>query len=195
MQNACALGPSGQAGCSHRYGEVVLSGKKHPEGFIRGYGSYRMQPFVKAPEQCFNRQRFDHMARTCWRETQTCRYCVGSHPSSQCKEDSQITLKCANCGEGHATTSKACPKRLSEVNKSMVAQKKVERSQTPTAPTGNAWTNKYVPTMELRDTAVYSRYVTVTVFFRTTVVYNPYVPITVLFRTTMFQQVQQTTSS
>ena len=71
--------------------KVVLSGKQHPARFTRGYGSYRMRPFVKAPQQCFNCQRFGHMARTCWRETQTCRYCAGSHPSNQCKGDSQVT--------------------------------------------------------------------------------------------------------
>ena len=123
--------------------KVVLSGKQHPARFSRGYGSYRMRPFVKAPQQCFNCQRFGHMARTCWRDTQTCRYCAGSHPSSQCKGDSQVTLKCANCGEGHATTSKACPKRLTLVNKSKVAQKKVERPQAAAPPT-----KKCVPTME-----------------------------------------------
>ena len=62
--------------------KVVLSGKQHPERFSRVYGSYRMRPFVQAPQQCFNCQRFGHMARTYWRENQTCRYCDGSHPSS-----------------------------------------------------------------------------------------------------------------
>ena len=128
--------------------KVVLSGKQHPAGFSRAYGSYRMRPFVKAPQQYFNCQRFGHMARTCWREKQTCRYCAGSHPASQCKGDSQATLKCANCGKGHATTSKACPKRLILVNKSKVAPKKVERPQAPAPPTRNAWTKRFVPTME-----------------------------------------------
>ena len=128
--------------------KVVLSGKQHPARFSRGYGSYRMRPFVKAPQQCFTCQRFGHMARTCWGETQTCRYCAGSHPSSQCKGESQVTFKCVNCGEGHATTSKACPNRLTLVYKSKVAQKKVERPQTTVPPTRNAWTKKFVPTME-----------------------------------------------
>ena len=88
------------------------------------------------------------MAKTCCRENQACRYCAGSHPSSQCKGDSQVTLKCANCGEGHATSSKTYPKRLTLVNKSKVAHKKVERPQTPAPPTRNAWTKNVVPTMD-----------------------------------------------
>ena len=127
--------------------KVVLAGKQHPARFTRGYGSYRMRPFVKSPLQCFNCQRFGHTARTCWRDSQTCRYCAGSHPSSQCKGDKQVTLKCANCGEGHATTSRACSKRLTLVNKAKVAQK-VDRPQAATPPTKNAWTKKFVPTME-----------------------------------------------
>ena len=127
--------------------KVVLAGKQHPARFTRGYGSYRMRPFVKSPLQCFNCQRFGHTARTCWRDSQTCRYCAGSHPSSQCKGDKQVTLKCANYGEGHATTSRACSKRLTLVNKAKVAQK-VDRPQAATPPTKNAWTKKFVPTME-----------------------------------------------
>ena len=65
--------------------KVVLAGKQHPARFTRGYGSYRMRPFVKSPLQCFNCQRCGHTVRTCWRDSQTCRYCAGSHPSSQCK--------------------------------------------------------------------------------------------------------------
>ena len=127
--------------------KVVLAGKQHPARFTRGYGSYRMRPFVKSPLQCFNCQRFGHTARTCWRDSQTCRYCAGRHHSSQCKGDKQVTLKCANCGEGHATTSRACSKRLTLVNKANVAQK-VDRPQAATPPTKNAWTKKFVPTME-----------------------------------------------
>ena len=70
------------------------------------------------------------------------------YPSIQSKGDNQVTLKCANCGEGHATTSKACPKRLTLVNKAKVAQKNVERPQAAAPPTKNAWTKKFVPTME-----------------------------------------------
>ena len=40
------------------------------------------------------------------------------------------------------------PKRLTLVNKSKVAQKKVERPQAAAPPTKNAWTKKFVPTME-----------------------------------------------
>ena len=76
--------------------KVTLSGKQHPPRFSRGYGSYRMRLFVKKPQQCFNCQKFGHMARTCWKEGQTCRYCAGSHPSSQCKGDMAVLFLLCN---------------------------------------------------------------------------------------------------
>ena len=96
--------------------KLTLSEKQHPARFSRGYGSYRMIPFLKAPPQCFNCQTVGHMARTCWKESKTCRYCAGSHPSSQCKQDGKP--KCPNCGEGHATTSRACSRMVAAIKKS-----------------------------------------------------------------------------
>ena len=113
--------------------KVTLSGKQHPERFSRGYGSYRMRPFIKAPQQCHNCQKFGHVARACWKDSQTCRYCAGGHPSSQCKGNQSIALKCANCGEGHATTSRACPKKAAAIQKSKIAQK-VVRAKEPSVP-------------------------------------------------------------
>ena len=81
---------------------VVLVGKQHPIRFTRGYGSFRMRPFVREPLQCYNCQKF-------------CRYCAGRHPSNQCKDNK--TLKCVNCEQGHATISQLCPKKLEAENK------------------------------------------------------------------------------
>ena len=75
------LGPSGQTGSPHGYGEGCPLREATPGKVQQGYGSYRMRPFVKAPQQYFNFQKFAHMARTCWRETKTCRYCAGGHKS------------------------------------------------------------------------------------------------------------------
>ena len=106
---------------------IVLVGKQHPGRFTRGYGSFRIRQFVNKPLQCINCQKFGHQARTCRSEVQTCRYCAGRHASAQCKDKESRTLKCANCGQGHATTSRLCPKKLE-------AENKVKTSHTP-APT------------------------------------------------------------
>ena len=47
--------------------KVVLSGKQHPPPprFIRGYGSYRLRPYIREPRQCFNFKNFGHADRTC----------------------------------------------------------------------------------------------------------------------------------
>ena len=97
--------------------KVVLKGKEHFARFTRGYGSFRIRPFVKGPQQCFNCQKFGHHARTCRLKIQTGRYCEGRHHSHQCKDNKQLTLKCANCGQEHATTSCLCPKRIESEKK------------------------------------------------------------------------------
>ena len=132
--------------------KVVLTGNTHPARFTRGYGSYRMRPFVYGPPQCFNCQKFGHHARTCPQERETCRYCAGNHPSSQCKNDMEITLKCANCGEKHASTSRKCPKMIAAEDRSKAAQKKSKSVKMGPAPppTTNAWKKAektFIPTM------------------------------------------------
>ena len=69
--------------------KVVLTGKEQSARFTRGYGSFRMGPFVKGPQQCFNCKKFSHHDRTCRSEVQTCRYCAGRHHSHQCKDNKQ----------------------------------------------------------------------------------------------------------
>ena len=71
--------------------KVVLTGKEQSTRFTRGYGSFRMRPFVKVPQQCFNCQKFNHHARTCRSEIQTCRYCAGRHHSHQYKGNKKWT--------------------------------------------------------------------------------------------------------
>ena len=67
--------------------KIVLVGKQLPVRFTRGYGSFRLRPFVSRPLQCFNCQKFGHQARTCRSEVHTCRYCAGRHASTQCNDN------------------------------------------------------------------------------------------------------------
>ena len=53
------MGPSSQTGSTTDMVKVTLSGKQHPTRFSRGNESQKMRPFVKAPQQCFNCQKFD----------------------------------------------------------------------------------------------------------------------------------------
>ena len=91
--------------------KVQLAGKEHPPRFTRGYGSYKMKTFNPGLLQCFNCQKNGHLAVSCIREVQTCRYCAGLHTSKDCKGKTDITLKCSNCKRPHATTSMNCQAR------------------------------------------------------------------------------------
>ena len=57
--------------------KVVLTGKEQSAIFTIWYGSFRMRPFVKEPQQRINCEKFGHHARTCRSEFQTRRYCAG----------------------------------------------------------------------------------------------------------------------
>ena len=95
--------------------------------------------------QCFNCQKFGHQAITCRSEVQTCRYCAGRHASAHCRDNETRTQKCVNCGQGHAATSRLCPKKLEAVSKVKPAHKvsttkQVNRILAP-IPLKNAWTS------------------------------------------------------
>ena len=105
--------------------KVNLTGK-----IYQGEWSFRMRPLVKESQQCINCQRLVHHARTCRSEIHPCRYCTGRHHFYQSNDNKQLTLKCANFGKEHSTTSRLCPKRLE-------AEKKAE-----TAPTSQRSTQK-----------------------------------------------------
>ena len=99
----------------------------------------------KGPQQCFNCQKFGHHASKCRSEIHTCRYCAGRHHSHQCKDNKQLTLKCPNCGQEHATTSRLYPKRIEAEKKTNTApasqqttQKQDIRKPSP-IPLANAW--------------------------------------------------------
>lgn len=95
--------------------------------------------YRKGVTQCFNCQRFGHVALNC-RMPYRCVKCAESHGPAKCAippkgDNNQETLhtdpvtgqitkvvglpvKCANCGvEGHAASSKECPRRIELIRK------------------------------------------------------------------------------
>ena len=91
--------------------KVQLAGKEHLPRFTRGYGSYKMRTFNPGPLQCFNCQKYRHLAISCIRKVPTCRYCAGPHTRKDCKGKTGITLKCWNCKGPHAMTYMNCQAR------------------------------------------------------------------------------------
>ena len=91
--------------------KVQLAGKEHAPRFTRGYWSYKMRTFNPGPLQCFNCQKYGHLAISCIREVPTYRYCAGPHTSKDCKGKTDITLKCSNCKGPHVTMSMNCQSR------------------------------------------------------------------------------------
>ena len=141
--------------------KIVLKGKQHKR-FSRSFGSYRLRPFIRAPMQCFNCQKFGHQARCCTREAPVCRYCAKDHNSALCKEDTTITLLCANCKENHATTSRLCTKKLAaedRMKRESLPKKEVLPKKTLAAPLINPWNKRstFIPREEDFPVAIAAR--------------------------------------
>ena len=113
--------------------KVVLTGKEQSVRFTRGYGSFRMRPFVKGSQRCFNCQKFGHHARTCRLEVYTCIYCAWRHHSHQCKDNKQRTLKFANCGQERATKSCLCQREWTPSRKQRLHKRHNEPHTNKTA--------------------------------------------------------------
>ena len=119
-----------------------------------------LEPLItqREPLQYFHCQKFGHEARTCRSDVQTCRYCAGRHASNQCKDTKTLTLKCVNCEQGHATTSRLCPKKMEAMNKVKTSCapatkrptiKQGNRKPSP-IPLTNAWATLTVQEVEKR---------------------------------------------
>lgn len=59
--------------------------------------------------QCFNCQRFGHIARNCTAEAK-CGHCAGVHNSRSCLGENEV--RCCNCGKKHSAWDQSCPTKL-----------------------------------------------------------------------------------
>ncbi|XP_064467220.1 uncharacterized protein LOC135378202 [Ornithodoros turicata] len=60
-----------------------------------GFTYFPLSEYIEPPTQCFNCQKFGHIARDC-RGPQRCKVCAGPHVYKQCTSRRKPT--CANCG-------------------------------------------------------------------------------------------------
>lgn len=90
-----------------------------PDELKLGYAVLNCKYFFPAIRQCYNCQLFGHLAIHCKRKTPVCTNCAGEHSKDVC----DVSFKnCANCGNAHPATDKACPKRevYSRIQKIMI---------------------------------------------------------------------------
>ena len=74
---------------------------------------FRARPYEIKPRliQCYQCNKFNHIARNCAATTRTCAYCSEGHHENDCeirKGKMESHYKCSNCGENHTALSKDC---------------------------------------------------------------------------------------
>ena len=88
-----------------------------------GYMSFQVRPYIPPPLQCFQCQKFGHVAAIC-RGKKRCGKCGGEdHEYGQCQEG--VSVKCCNCGGSHSAAYKGCQahNRAAEVQRVKVEEK------------------------------------------------------------------------
>jgi hypothetical protein len=71
----------------------------------------------REPTRCLKCQGWNHFAKDCVEDKDTCGNCTGSHRTSSCTVDERACMSCKT--RGHASWSRTCPaftKRLAEFN-------------------------------------------------------------------------------
>ena len=105
-------------------------------GYIKiGFSRIRISAwkFEPRPDQCFNCQKFGHLASKCPSKIPVCLRCNGSHSHKNCKINDPKEYLCANCGGKHAACSKTCPeliKATQEKEKKVIAKISNQSNQT-----------------------------------------------------------------
>ena len=74
---------------------------------------FRARPYELRPRliQCYNCNKFNHIARNCTAMSRTCSFCSESHHENECNIKSQqleSQYKCSNCSGNHSAMSKEC---------------------------------------------------------------------------------------
>ncbi|KAI1002474.1 hypothetical protein K3495_g5724 [Podosphaera aphanis] len=67
--------------------------------------------------QCFNCQRYRHIAKMCTAEAK-CGKCVGGHNTRECSGKQEV--RCSNCGKKHTSWDQSCPVRLAAKSKAIM---------------------------------------------------------------------------
>lgn len=76
-----------------------------PNRVYLGFTSHPVEEYFGAPIQCYQCQRFGHIAQNC-RSARRCKICAGPHHHKDCNYRSEPN--CANCGCSHAATYAGC---------------------------------------------------------------------------------------
>ena len=82
-----------------------------PSAVTVGYTRVRVRTYIPNPMRCFKCQRFGHPKTRCDNRPVCAKCSSTEHLDDACDAD---TLRCANCGDAHASYDRTCPTYLKE---------------------------------------------------------------------------------
>jgi hypothetical protein len=71
------------------------------------YETFKVTPYIEKAWQCYKCQRFGHNANNCTNHVR-CVLCTGDHELKECKNRTDQTRKCTNCGGAHTASYGGC---------------------------------------------------------------------------------------
>jgi len=77
-----------------------------PNNILLGRSSYKVDPYIPRPLQCFKCWRWGHGSSSCRSQQLCCKCGCKDHTTSDCPA---IQPKCINCKDSHLSSSKECP--------------------------------------------------------------------------------------
>ena len=83
---------------------------KVPEKIQLRWLKLKTRPCIPLVTKCYRCQGYCHVARHCYKPTDICPACAGSHKFDACPTKYQ--KKCANCRGDHGSGYKDCPKYI-----------------------------------------------------------------------------------
>ena len=70
----------------------------------------KTRPYIPLVTRCYRSQGYGHVARHCYKPTDVCPACAGSHMFDACPTKDKN--RCANCKGDHGSGFKDCPKYI-----------------------------------------------------------------------------------
>ncbi len=116
--------------------DINTANRALTNGLLICHSKVKVDKVKKEPIRCLKCQRWNHYAKDCPAEEDTCSNCAGPHRSSQCPNP--LKRRCVSCNtDEHASWSRECPTFLKKIDD---CNSKHPENALPLIPSDEPWT-------------------------------------------------------